>query len=86
MILIVLLLSSCGKTKTIYKTQIKEVQTIKLIPIDPTLTELIVIPYWNIDRSPTYLDLKILWKDTQDALLQCNDRLTIINLLNAPKL
>ena len=63
LILMMILLTSCGKTKYIYKTEIKELEVVKLIPVDTQLTESIPVPYWKEVRKPTYLDLKKLYID-----------------------
>ena len=73
-----ILLTSCGKTKYIYKTEIKELEVVKLIPVDTQLTETIPVPYWKEVRKPTYLDLKKLYIDIRESLKLANSRLNEI--------
>ena len=73
-----ILLTSCGKTKYIYKTEIKEIEVVKLIPVDTQLTEIIPVPYWQEVRKPTYLDLKKLYIDIRESLKLANSRLNEI--------
>ena len=73
-----ILLTSCGKTKFIYKTEIKELEVVKLIPVDTQLTETIPVPYWKEVRKPTYLDLKKLYIDIRESLKLANSRLNEI--------
>ena len=75
LLLIMIFLTSCGKTKYIYKTEIKEVQVVKLIPVDPLLTEPLKIPYWQTEQSPKYIDLKKLFIETREVLKLANQRL-----------
>jgi hypothetical protein len=68
-------LTSCGKTKYIYKTEIKEIEVPKLIPVDSKLTEPLIIPYWQSQDKPKYIDLKHLFIETRGVAQQCNVRL-----------
>lgn len=68
-------LTSCGKTKYIYKTEIKEIEIVKLIPVDPKLTDPLLIPTWSEERKPKYIDLKTLYVETKQMLKFANQKL-----------
>ena len=69
------LLISCGKTKYIYKTEIKEVVKVKLAKVDQVLTEPVPVPTWNKPEKPKYVDLKKLYIDTKASLKFSNAKL-----------
>jgi hypothetical protein len=76
--LITILLTSCGKTKYIYKTEIKEIEVVKLMPVDPQLTKPLIIPIWEQEQAPKYIDLKHLFIETREVLKLANQQLNII--------
>ena len=73
----------CVKTKTIYETEIKEcaIKEPKFINIDPELTSIVPVPYWEPVQKPKYIDLKELYIETKEALRFCNDKLKEIEKL-----
>jgi hypothetical protein len=68
-------LTSCAKKSPIFKTDVVEKEVPKLIPVDSKLTEPLIIPYWQSQDKPKYIDLKHLFIETRGAAQQCNVRL-----------
>lgn len=81
-----ILLCSCGKTRIIYKTEIKEceIKEPKLTRIDPILTNPVQIPYWTKKENPKYINLKELYLNTKEGLKLCNGQLIEIEKIQSP--
>ena len=81
-----ILLIGCGKTRIIYRTEIKEceIKEPKLIRIDPILTDPVQVPYWTKKENPKYINLKELYLKTKEGLKLCNGQLIEIEKTQNP--